>query len=83
MFGIQGIPMLKQPAAGHSKAPFQFQGPAFLIHFVTNISKKVWVTQIFQLFRIIEENNSEIKKKLGFHAVVLVKTFPLMYHLPM
>ena len=51
----------------------------------TNVGLILTKLRRFQLFIKIRISNFFEKKNhiLGFHAVVLVKTFPLMYQLPM
>ena len=51
----------------------------------TNVGLILTKLRRFQLFVKIRISNFFEKKNhiLGFHGVVLVKTFPLMYQLPM
>ena len=54
---------------------------------ITNVGLILTKLRWFQLIITIQNSNFELLKKkikfYGFHAVVLVKTFPLMYQLLM
>ena len=55
---------------------------------ITNVGMILTKLRWFQLFVKSQNSNFELLRKkkikfLGFHGVVLVKTFPLMYHLLM
>ena len=43
---------------------------------ITNVGLILTKLRRFQLFRKSQNSNFKLKKKLGFHAVVFVKTFP-------